>query len=126
MEYRVATAVYSPTYLGRTDLAQVIPEDLRVDTVGETDAAMPDQSEVVLQVNEPVAAGTTAVMSASAGSGRPRTLTRSVADQLQNQISVARAQGYEGDACGECGSFTMVRNGTCLKCMSCGATSGCS
>lgn len=114
------------TYLGRTDLAQVIPEDLRVDTVGETDAAMPDQSEVVLQVNEPVAAGTTAVMSASAGSGRPRTLTRSVADQLQNQISVARAQGYEGDACGECGSFTMVRNGTCLKCMSCGATSGCS
>ncbi|MEM7494285.1 MAG: vitamin B12-dependent ribonucleotide reductase, partial [Pseudomonadota bacterium] len=39
---------------------------------------------------------------------------------------IARAQGYEGEACGECGQFTMVRNGTCLKCVSCGATSGCS
>jgi len=38
----------------------------------------------------------------------------------------ARAMGYEGDACGDCGALTMVRNGTCLKCMSCGATSGCS
>jgi ribonucleoside-diphosphate reductase alpha chain len=35
-------------------------------------------------------------------------------------------QGYEGDACTSCGSFTMVRNGSCLKCVSCGATSGCS
>ncbi|MEL8055020.1 MAG: vitamin B12-dependent ribonucleotide reductase [Pseudomonadota bacterium] len=39
---------------------------------------------------------------------------------------IARAQGYEGEACGECGEFTMVRNGTCLKCVTCGATSGCS
>ncbi|MEM9495530.1 MAG: vitamin B12-dependent ribonucleotide reductase [Pseudomonadota bacterium] len=38
----------------------------------------------------------------------------------------ARMKGYEGDACGECGQFTLVRNGTCLKCESCGATSGCS
>ncbi|MCP4998690.1 MAG: vitamin B12-dependent ribonucleotide reductase, partial [Hyphomicrobiales bacterium] len=35
-------------------------------------------------------------------------------------------QGYTGDACGECSNFTMVRNGTCLKCDTCGATSGCS
>jgi ribonucleoside-diphosphate reductase alpha chain len=38
----------------------------------------------------------------------------------------ARMKGYEGDACGECGNFTLVRNGTCLKCDSCGGTSGCS
>ncbi len=38
----------------------------------------------------------------------------------------ARLKGYEGDACRECGQFTMVRNGTCLKCNTCGATSGCS
>ncbi len=38
----------------------------------------------------------------------------------------ARMKGYEGDACGECGNFTLVRNGTCMKCDSCGATSGCS
>ena len=35
-------------------------------------------------------------------------------------------QGYTGDACTECSNFTMVRNGTCLKCDTCGATSGCS
>ncbi|MEZ5987863.1 MAG: vitamin B12-dependent ribonucleotide reductase [Planctomycetota bacterium] len=40
--------------------------------------------------------------------------------------SEARQKGYEGDPCGECQQFTLVRNGTCLKCMSCGATSGCS
>lgn len=38
----------------------------------------------------------------------------------------AKMQGYEGDPCEECGNFTMVRNGTCMKCMTCGSTSGCS
>jgi len=38
----------------------------------------------------------------------------------------AKAQGYEGEACGECGNFTLVRNGTCLKCNTCGSTTGCS
>ena len=38
----------------------------------------------------------------------------------------ARLKGYEGDACAECGNFTLVRNGTCMKCATCGATSGCS
>jgi len=38
----------------------------------------------------------------------------------------ARMKGYEGDSCDECGNFTLVRNGTCLKCMPCGGTTGCS
>ncbi|MEM9426296.1 MAG: vitamin B12-dependent ribonucleotide reductase [Pseudomonadota bacterium] len=38
----------------------------------------------------------------------------------------AKMQGYEGDPCGECGNYTLVRNGTCMKCNTCGATSGCS
>jgi ribonucleoside-diphosphate reductase alpha chain len=38
----------------------------------------------------------------------------------------AKAQGYEGEACDECGNFTLVRNGTCLKCNTCGNTTGCS
>ncbi|GAA0531596.1 ribonucleoside-diphosphate reductase alpha chain [Rhizomicrobium palustre] len=38
----------------------------------------------------------------------------------------ARMKGYEGDACGTCGNFTLVRNGTCMKCNTCGSTSGCS
>jgi ribonucleoside-diphosphate reductase alpha chain len=41
-------------------------------------------------------------------------------------VAEARLKGYEGDPCEACGNFTMVRNGTCLKCLSCGATSGCS
>ena len=42
------------------------------------------------------------------------------------QRAEARMKGYEGENCGECGNFTMVRNGTCLKCDTCGSTSGCS
>jgi ribonucleoside-diphosphate reductase alpha chain len=38
----------------------------------------------------------------------------------------AKAKGYEGEACAECGNFTLVRNGTCLKCDTCGSTTGCS
>jgi ribonucleoside-diphosphate reductase alpha chain len=38
----------------------------------------------------------------------------------------ARLRGYEGESCRECGNFTLVRNGTCLKCDTCGGTSGCS
>ncbi|MHA1190038.1 MAG: TSCPD domain-containing protein, partial [Alphaproteobacteria bacterium] len=42
------------------------------------------------------------------------------------RIAEARMKGYEGENCSECGNFTMVRNGTCLKCDTCGSTSGCS
>jgi ribonucleoside-diphosphate reductase alpha chain len=38
----------------------------------------------------------------------------------------AKMKGYVGDSCGECGNFTLVRNGTCLKCDTCGGTTGCS
>ncbi len=41
-------------------------------------------------------------------------------------VQEALLMGYEGDPCPECGRLTMTRNGSCLKCMSCGATSGCS
>jgi ribonucleoside-diphosphate reductase alpha chain len=48
------------------------------------------------------------------------------ADARIDRIREAKMKGYEGDACGECGNFTLVRNGTCMKCVTCGATSGCS
>jgi ribonucleoside-diphosphate reductase alpha chain len=41
-------------------------------------------------------------------------------------VHEAKLKGFEGDACPECGNFTMVRNGTCLKCTTCGGTTGCS
>jgi len=48
------------------------------------------------------------------------------ADTKLEQIRDAKMRGYEGDPCEECGNMTLVRNGTCLKCVTCGATSGCS
>ncbi|MCG8693066.1 MAG: hypothetical protein MI806_17830, partial [Minwuiales bacterium] len=42
------------------------------------------------------------------------------------QVREARMRGYEGDPCEECGNFTLLRNGTCMKCDTCGGTSGCS
>jgi ribonucleoside-diphosphate reductase alpha chain len=38
----------------------------------------------------------------------------------------AKAKGDEGEMCGECLNFTLVRNGTCMKCDTCGSTTGCS
>jgi ribonucleoside-diphosphate reductase alpha chain len=50
----------------------------------------------------------------------------SVRDLQARRAAEARMKGYEGDACGSCGNFTLVRNGTCMKCNTCGGTSGCS
>ncbi len=47
-------------------------------------------------------------------------------DTQARRAAEARMKGYEGDACGSCGNFTLVRNGTCMKCNTCGGTSGCS
>jgi ribonucleoside-diphosphate reductase alpha chain len=52
---------------------------------------------------------------------------QSAAKKLEADRRVkAMMQGYTGDMCTECSNFTMVRNGTCLKCDTCGSTSGCS
>jgi ribonucleoside-diphosphate reductase alpha chain len=73
--------------------------------------------------------GTTATIVGS-GVGVPVALSSAPrpgkADGKARQMQEAKLKGYEGDACRECGQFTMVRNGTCLKCNTCGATSGCS
>ena len=80
------------------------------------------------------------------GLGKPKVdasvaeIARQLADQLDarakariarenleaDRVSEARVKGYEGESCRECGNFTLVRNGTCLKCDTCGSTSGCS
>jgi ribonucleoside-diphosphate reductase alpha chain len=54
-----------------------------------------------------------------------QTVAKAVDDRMA-KIREARVKGYEGDSCGECGNFTLVRNGTCMKCNTCGSTSGCS
>ena len=56
-----------------------------------------------------------------------RAKTRLTRDNLEADLRAeAKVKGYEGESCRECGNFTLVRNGTCLKCDTCGGTSGCS
>ena len=59
----------------------------------------------------------------AAWSPRPRIATGTVQMDARTK---AKMQGYEGDPCGDCGNYTLVRNGTCMKCNTCGGTSGCS
>jgi len=145
------------TYLGRDDLGQVTPEDLRPEAIGA--AETPDYvSEETVEGGQIPARGngngngngnghghekspaSPAGASPSSGgfsrsSRAPAVRQVSVLEAAEaqstqptvfEQVRVARLLGYEGDACSECGQFTLVRNGTCLKCLTCGATSGCS
>ncbi len=52
--------------------------------------------------------------------------TAQAAPSKAERRAEAKARGYEGEMCGECGNFTLVRNGTCMKCDTCGGTTGCS
>ncbi|HEV7369478.1 vitamin B12-dependent ribonucleotide reductase [Arenibaculum sp.] len=76
------------------------------------------------------ASGTEATARAYGGGetgGAPAGGTQDMAmSNRMERVREARAKGYEGDPCGECGNMTLVRNGTCLKCDTCGSTTGCS
>ncbi len=85
------------TYLNRKDLVQVKPEDLIATETRQESGLEQDGLEIV------EAAGT-----------------------VMQPANHARLKGYEGDPCPTCGHFTLVRNGTCLKCETCGSTTGCS
>lgn len=60
------------------------------------------------------------------GNGGHAKNRKPLASARSDQVRMARLKGYEGDPCSECGQLTMVRNGACLKCDTCGSTSGCS
>ncbi len=70
-------------------------------------------------------AGAAAAVTTSAAV-QPAKVEETFADAGAALRHEARLKGYEGDPCNECGNLTLVRNGTCLKCDTCGATSGCS
>ncbi|MBM1309194.1 vitamin B12-dependent ribonucleotide reductase [Sulfitobacter mediterraneus] len=91
------------------------------------------QELVVLQGGQEVAATSMEVVApevASAGGvAVAMSTTTAVASGSVTSLDArtkAKMQGYEGEACGECGNYTLVRNGTCMKCNTCGGTSGCS
>ena len=141
------------SYLDRSDLGHVNPEDLDYGTTGTGEG----QSELA---ETPISSGfvrnRNIVMLRSAGGGNAAVAeteedgpaasvatTASIATTASTSMSTgsaegatgvdtatrvqqAKMQGYEGENCSECGNFTLVRNGTCLKCNTCGSTTGCS
>jgi ribonucleoside-diphosphate reductase alpha chain len=114
-------------YLERHELGQVKPEDL------ESTTAQDSRSP-----NGVAGHRTAATHKGSAPSHRPpetgkaarmaKTDNESAArfKVAREGSRVARLKGYEGDPCPVCGHLTLVRNGTCLKCETCGSTTGCS
>ncbi len=89
-----------------------------------------NQSSKSPTVSESVQAGASSYSSSSASTPQNVTAStgtkKSTGGEVSMKIREARMKGYEGDPCSTCAQFTLVRNGTCLKCESCGATSGCS
>jgi len=88
------------------------------------------QAETAEAVSKVVAGGGSSVPQALAGGSSgginvESSLVETV-DIHMERVREARIRGYAGDACPECGNFTLVRNGTCLKCDTCGGTTGCS
>jgi len=140
-------------YLDRTDLAQVTSDDLRADAIGKNDESGPDETtnEVSEDQLPEITQGkeershsratlTDLNVKASGNNGhstKPVEITpvrgngnggrqAVAARKLVSTAAIAKLKGYEGDPCTDCGQLTLVRNGTCLKCQACGATSGCS
>jgi ribonucleoside-diphosphate reductase alpha chain len=145
------------SYLGRTDLANVDPNELRHDSLGSgekerhlrRDDALAriasagyvrgnlrllhgggESGRIIEGGREAPPAGPTAFAGAPAGGGAALALPESAEPDAQGgrlaQAKLARLKGYEGDPCPNCANFTLVRSGACLKCDTCGSTTGCS
>jgi ribonucleoside-diphosphate reductase alpha chain len=125
------------TYLGRYDLAQVEPEDLRGDALHRHETEPDFESEETVEERvvppqpaaNPFAAPRSGHLHPLADNGnahRANAATATMPETQAEKIRLARLKGYEGDPCSECGQLTLVRSGACAKCDTCGATSGCS
>ncbi len=138
------------SYLDRTDLAHVKPEGASFDDLGRgeeegvsnvseiSDTAASKSLEVLKQISStgylrkrlPQDLAMFNPQAELNGMSEPAAAFESSAETAvatgMDARTKAKMQGYEGDPCGECGNYTLVRNGTCMKCNTCGATSGCS
>ena len=113
------------TYLGREDLAHVPSDEIMKRTLRPSEDDDIDRSASVSTTkspeNEPAPAD--AVASPTGAGGQAMAADD---DKPQSDYDRAKQLGYTGDSCPECGSMTMIRNGTCQKCITCGSTTGCS
>ncbi|AUJ63922.1 ribonucleoside-diphosphate reductase, adenosylcobalamin-dependent [Aestuarium zhoushanense] len=138
------------SYLDRTDLAHVKPQGAAFDDLGRGEA---EGISNVKSPSESAASKSLEVLKQISSTGYlrkrlPQDLnvfsapaveeiqqTKVVTAKTETAVGTvttmsardkAKMQGYEGDPCGDCGNYTLVRNGTCMKCNTCGGTSGCS
>ncbi|SDL09543.1 vitamin B12-dependent ribonucleotide reductase [Paracoccus chinensis] len=137
------------SYLDRTDLAHVKPNGASFDTLGGGEnEGRPETSgegnasksvELLRQISSTgylrkrlprdlmvLQGGVSTVAVSSSLAETQASFEVGVATVTLDPRAKAKMQGYEGDPCGECGNYTLVRNGTCMKCNTCGGTSGCS
>lgn len=143
------------SYLGRNDLAHVDPSESGPTTIGqgESQSKAPEPSSASSYISKGFTRGTSdRLMLIPGGAGRTAAGLTMGATALKeepegsnsevklgfsppgtwSEISLAdkrveaKMKGYVGEACPECANFTLVRNGTCLKCDTCGGTTGCS
>jgi ribonucleoside-diphosphate reductase alpha chain len=142
------------SYLDRTDLAHVKPAGTAFDDLGDgndegkrnvtdlTDEAASRGLEVLRQISstgylrkrmpqellvlQGGASTASFTPSVAAVAMHTTAMTGTATVNAMDHRVKAKMQGYEGDPCGECGNYTLVRNGTCMKCNTCGGTSGCS
>ena len=129
------------SYLDRNDLGHVGPEDLESSTTGSgghknlISEKVASRGFVRRELKVVSGGNNNVTMMPPTSSLKEDTINEpnqedtvvinNQAPNLAQEIE-AKIKGYEGEACGECGNFTLVRNGTCMKCNTCGATSGCS
>ncbi|OUS13630.1 ribonucleoside-diphosphate reductase, adenosylcobalamin-dependent [Rhodospirillales bacterium 47_12_T64] len=139
------------SYLDRNDLAHVVPADILPDSLGKGtgESSAPAAEDAVVETVRRVAStGYVRNKLMVVNGGRTpdevvsevkqkvvrtpetetvgETVVTKAPNQRNERVREARMKGYEGDSCPECGNFTLVRNGTCLKCDTCGGTTGCS
>jgi ribonucleoside-diphosphate reductase alpha chain len=119
------------TYLGRNDLSHVDPDEQKskvspgiVKKFAEPEYISEELvSERLVELDKEHAKSS---YNYSLSSSEPKLHQSLSGNAHHSKIRQAIEKGYTGDVCSECQSLTMVRNGTCLKCMTCGSTSGCS
>ena len=122
------------SYLGRDDLAHVGSIDDTTETADieaenqQLKAGIPAEN-VTVQKAPSVTTEEQApqiINISDINANNAQATSTATATITKDDVAIAKSRGFEGDPCDECGQMMMVRNGTCLKCVACGTTTGCS
>jgi len=125
------------TYLDKKELAQVNPDDLRADSVKQdpecTDDEPADPRTITSATISPeLFPSRRGIRNGEHGNGKGDGKISQKLEMKRESVTytaemdTAHQTGFEGDPCLECKQFKLVRNGMCLVCRNCGATTGCS